>query len=112
MRHIAFIMFFKTGFQIFGTADVKVCSGCFIHEYVNVIEVGHRVFYGKLALSGMLAVSPAPSALQITPRQSSPAGSPRLRPWLAGAKSRRNRDEDWWAMRASPEFFNYAENLL
>ena len=35
-----------------------------------------------------------------------------LRNWLAEAKSRLCRDEDWWAMRASPEFFNYAENLL
>ena len=44
---------------------------------------------------------------QIMPRQSSPAvfvlrtspcqaGFARLRPWLAEAKSRRSRDEDWW----------------
>ena len=39
MRHIAFIVFFKTGFQIFGTANVKMSSSCFIQEYVNIIEV-------------------------------------------------------------------------
>ena len=55
MRHIAFVMFFKAGFQIFGTADIEMGSGCFIHEYVNIIEVGHRVFYWRLALSVMLA---------------------------------------------------------
>ena len=31
-----------------------------------------------------------------------------LRNWLAEAKSRLRRDEDWWAMRASPKFLNYA----
>ena len=41
VRHIAFIVFFKAGFQVFGTADVEMGSGCFINEYVNVMKVGH-----------------------------------------------------------------------
>ena len=45
MWDIAFVMFFKAGFQIFGTADIEMSSGCFVNENVNVIEVGHRVFY-------------------------------------------------------------------
>ena len=55
---------------------------------------------------------PASSALQITPRQSStrrlrashfavPSVFARLRHWLAEAKSRLCRDEDWWAMTDS-----------
>ena len=42
MWHIAFIVFFKAGFQVFGTADVEMGSGCFINENVNVVEVGHQ----------------------------------------------------------------------
>ena len=42
MRHIAFIVFFQTGSQIFGTADVEMGSGGFINEYVNVVEVRHQ----------------------------------------------------------------------
>ena len=41
VRHIAFIVFFKAGFQVFGTADVEMGSGGFINENVNVVEVGH-----------------------------------------------------------------------
>jgi len=32
-------MFFKAGFQVFGTADVEMVSGCFINENVNVTKV-------------------------------------------------------------------------
>ena len=42
MRHITFVMFFKAGFQVFGTADVKMCPGCFVNENVNVMKVGHK----------------------------------------------------------------------
>ena len=42
MRNIAFIVLFKAGFQVFGTADVEMGSGCFINENVNVVEVGHQ----------------------------------------------------------------------
>ena len=42
VRHIAFVMFFKAGFQVFGTADVEMGSGCFINENVNVVKVGHQ----------------------------------------------------------------------
>ena len=42
MRHIAFIVFFQTGSQIFGTADVEMGFGCFIYENINVVEVGHQ----------------------------------------------------------------------
>ena len=42
MRDITFIVFFKAGFKVFGTADVEMGSGCFINENVNVVEVGHQ----------------------------------------------------------------------
>ena len=42
VRNITFIVFFKAGFQVFGTADVEIGSGCFINENVNVVEVGHQ----------------------------------------------------------------------
>ena len=41
VRNITFIVFFKAGFQVFGTADVEMGSGGFINENVNVVEVGH-----------------------------------------------------------------------
>ena len=99
MRHIAFIVFFQTGSQIFGTADVEMGSGGFINEYVNVVEVRHQagIFQNNVCGSAV-PCCPASSASQITPRQSSPADSPRLRPWLAEAKSRLRRDEDWWRL--------------
>ena len=43
VRHIAFVMFFKAGFQIFGTADVEMISGCFVNDNINVMEVAHRI---------------------------------------------------------------------
>ena len=42
VRNITFIVFFKAGFQVFGTADIEMGSGGFINEYVNVVEVGHQ----------------------------------------------------------------------
>ena len=42
VRNITFIVFFKAGFQVFGTAYVEMGSGCFINENVNVVEVGHQ----------------------------------------------------------------------
>jgi len=42
VRNITFIVFFKAGFQVFGTADVEMGSGGFINENVNVVEVRHR----------------------------------------------------------------------
>ena len=42
VRNIAFVVFFKAGFQIFGTADVEMGSGCFVNEDVNVMKVRHR----------------------------------------------------------------------
>ena len=41
--HIAFIVFLKAGFQIFGTANVEMSSGCFVNENINVMEVTHRI---------------------------------------------------------------------
>ena len=41
VRNITFIVFFKAGFQVFGTADVEMGSGGFINEDVNVMKVGH-----------------------------------------------------------------------
>ena len=43
IRDITFIVFFKARFQVFGTADVEMGSGCFINEYVNVVKVGHKL---------------------------------------------------------------------
>ena len=43
VRNITFIVFFKAGFQVFGTADIEMGSGGFINEYVNVVEVGHKL---------------------------------------------------------------------
>ena len=109
MRHIAFVMFFKAGFQIFGTADVKVSAGRFIDENVNVMKVCHCCIIScEMSVTGISKpYCPASSASQITPRQSSPgrlrashfavpSGFARLRLWLAEAKSRQSRDEDWW----------------
>ena len=42
MRHIAFIVFFQTGSQIFGTADVEMGFCCFINKDINVMKVGHK----------------------------------------------------------------------
>ena len=57
VRNIAFVVFFKAGFQVFGTADIEMGSGGFINEYVNVVEVGHKLrasFCLKQALLVML----------------------------------------------------------
>ena len=43
VRNITFIVFFKAGFQVFGTAYVEMGSGCFVNEDVNVMKVGHQV---------------------------------------------------------------------
>ena len=51
VRNITFIVFFKARFQIFGTANIKMSSSCFIHENINVIEVGHS-FFLKLGVFG------------------------------------------------------------
>ena len=76
MRHIAFVVFFKAGFQVFGTADVEMGSGCFVNEDVNVVIVRHRagIFQNNVCGDAVL-YCPASSASQITPRQSSPPGS-------------------------------------
>jgi len=41
VRNITFVVFFQTGSQIFGTANVEMRSGGFINEYVNVMKVRH-----------------------------------------------------------------------
>ena len=88
------------------------------------MKVGHKLrasFCLKQALLVMLCRGPAPSASQITPRQSSPrrlrashfaapSGFARLRQWLAEAKSRQSRDEDWWAFRACLNTFFELKN--
>ena len=43
MRNITFIMFFQTTFQIFGTANVEMRSGCFVNKNVNIVKVGHKL---------------------------------------------------------------------
>ena len=42
VRNITFIVFFKAGFQVFGTADVEMGSGCFVNENVNVMKAGYN----------------------------------------------------------------------
>ena len=42
IRHITFIVFFKAGFQVFGTADVEMGFCCFINKGINVMKVGHK----------------------------------------------------------------------
>ena len=42
MRHITFGVFFQTGFQVFGTTNVKMRSSCFVNEDVNVMKGGHN----------------------------------------------------------------------
>ena len=105
MRNITFIVFFKARFQAFGTADVEMGSGCFINENVNVVEVGHqrksfRITFGvvrcrvaRLHLLCRLRRGSLPLRVR--------ASIHLLRNWLAEAKSRLWRDEDWWAMRDS-----------
>ena len=64
MRNIAFVMLFQTGFQIFGTANVK-CSGSFVNKDVNAMKAWNNV------CGNAVPYCPASSALQITPRHSS-----------------------------------------
>ena len=52
MRHIAFVMFFKAGFQIFGTADIEMGSGCFINENVNIMKIGHGGDFNGIGVIG------------------------------------------------------------
>ena len=40
VRNIAFVVLFQTGFL--GAANIKMGSGCFVNENVNVMEVGHQ----------------------------------------------------------------------
>ena len=101
MRNIAFIVLFKAGFQVFGTTDVEMGSGCFINENVNVVEVGHKLrtsFCLKQALLVMLCrVARLPSSCFALRRAKRVRSSIHLlRNWLAEAKSRLRRDEDWW----------------
>ena len=109
VRHIAFVMFFKAGFQIFGTADVEIGSGCFIHENINVMEVRHwkkswtNRFWEFVALTCIISSLPRPGficfadyAAAVFPLPSScfalrRGGFARLRPWLAEAKSQKCR---------------------
>ena len=50
VQHITFVMFFQTGFQVFGTANVKMSSACFINENVYVMKVRHqaRIFQNNV----------------------------------------------------------------
>ena len=97
MRHIAFVVFFKAGFQVFGTANVKMCSGCFINENVNVMKGGHnrksfritfvvvRCRVARLHLLRRLRRGSLPLRVRSSIRL--------LRNWLAEAKSKMPFDE-------------------
>ena len=76
MRHIAFVVFFQTGSQIFGTADVEMGSGCFVNEDVNVMIVRHNLeVFRKMFAVMQCCIVRLHLLPQITPRQSSPPGS-------------------------------------
>ena len=76
VQHIAFIVFFQTGFQVFGTANVKMSSACFINENVNAMKVRHRAGIVQNSVCGSAdRVARLHLLTQITPRQSSPLGS-------------------------------------
>ena len=73
MRHIAFVVFFQAGSQIFGTADVEMGSGCFVNEDVNIMKVGHqRKSFRITFVVVRCRVARLHLLPQITPRQSSP----------------------------------------
>ena len=40
VRNIAFVVLFQTGFL--GAANIKMGSGCFVNENVNVMKAGHN----------------------------------------------------------------------
>ena len=76
VRNIAFVVFFQTGFQILGTADVEMGSGCFINEDVNVMIVRHNLkVFRKMFAVMQCCIARLHLLPQITPRQSSPPGS-------------------------------------
>ena len=105
VRHIAFVVFFKAGFQVFGTADIEMGSGCFINENVNVVEVGHQRKSFRITFVVVRCRVARLHLLRRLRRGSLPrwvrSSIHLLRNWLAEAKSRLRRDEDWWAMRDS-----------
>ena len=100
MRHIAFVVFFQTGSQIFGTANVEMRSSCFINENVNVMKVGNRQKSFKRTFAVGLCRVARLHLLRRLRRGSLPlrvrSSIHLLRNWLAEAKSRLRRDEDWW----------------
>ena len=100
VRHIAFVVFFKAGFQIFGTADIEMGSARFVNENINVIEVGHS-FFLKLGVFGKDCREPGSICFADYAAAVFHSVFARLRLWLAEAKSRLRRDEDWWAFAAS-----------
>ena len=72
VRNITFIVFFKAGFQVFGTADIEMRSGCFIYENINVMKVGHKRKSFRITFVVMRCrVARLHLLPQITPRQSS-----------------------------------------
>ena len=105
VRNIAFIVFFKAGFQVFGTANVEMFSSCFVNENVNIMKVRHNRESFRKMFAVMLCRIARLHLLCRLRRGSLPlcvrSSIHLLRNWLAEAKSRRSRDEDWWAMRDS-----------
>ena len=115
--YIAFIVFFQAGFQVFGTADIEMGSGGFINEYVNVVEVGHQRKSFRITFVVVRCRVARLHLLCRLRRGSLPrwvrSSIHLLRNWLAEAKSRLCRDEDWWAMRDSnPRHFACKANAL
>ena len=88
VRNITFIVFFKAGFQVFGSADIEMGSGGLINEYVYVVKVRHRVgIFQNNVCGSAVPCCPAPSAVADYAAAVFPSGFARLRRWLAEAKS-------------------------
>ena len=102
VRNIAFVVFFKAGFQVFGTADIEMGSGGFINENVNVVEVGHQRKSFRITFVVVRCRVARLHLLRRLRRGSLPrwvrSSIHLLRNWLAEAKSRLRRDEDWWRL--------------
>ena len=100
MRDIAFVVFFQTGFQILGTANVEMFSSCFVNENINIMEVRHNRESFRKMFAVMLCCIARLHLLCRLRRGSLPlrvrSSIHLLRNWLAEAKSRLRRDEDWW----------------
>ena len=73
---------------------VKVSSGDDISKQIDIIKIWHKLALSAFhnSLPGFICVADYAEAVF-------PAGFARPRSWLAEAKSRHRRDEDWWRLQ-------------